>query len=146
MTALKYRDAVLIPTVQPLVPQTGPTFQDDNARPHRARIVTDYVQQQGLQTLPWPARSPNLSPTEQLWDELGTRTYERHPGIRTRQQLEQVLRQEWQAIPQRTVRNVINSMRSRVNACIDRNGGHTKYRVRYVVNNDISCKCRLYKL
>ena len=123
MTALKYRDAVLISTVQPLVPQTGPTFQDDNARPHRARIDT-----------------------EQLWDELGTRTYERHPGIRTRQQLEQVLRQEWQAVPQRTVRNVINSMRSRVNACIDRNGGHTKYRVRYVVNSEISCKCRLYKL
>ena len=52
MTALKYRDAVLIPTVQPLVAQTGLTFQDVNARPHGARIVTDYIQQQGLQTLP----------------------------------------------------------------------------------------------
>ena len=88
MTALKYRDTVLIPTVRPLVAQTGLTFQDDNARPHRARIVTDYVQQQGLQTLPWSARSPNLSLIEQLWDDLG-RTYERHPGIRTRQRLEQ---------------------------------------------------------
>ena len=126
-TALKYRDTVLIPTVYPLVAHTGLTFQDDNARPHRARIVTDYVQQQGLQTLPWSARSPNLSPIEQLWDELEMRPYERHPGIRTRQQQEQVLRQEWQAIPQRTVRNVINSMRSRVNACIDRNGGLTRY-------------------
>ena len=52
MTALIYRDAVLIPTVQLLVAQTGLTFQNNNARPHRARIVTDYVQQQGLQTLP----------------------------------------------------------------------------------------------
>ena len=79
--ALKYHDAVLITAVQPLVAQTGLTFQDDNARPCLARIVTDYVQQQGLETLPWPARSPDLSPKEQLWDELGRRTYERHPGI-----------------------------------------------------------------
>ena len=93
--ALKYRDAVLIPAVQPLDAQTRLTFQDDNARPHWARIVTDYVQQQGLQTLPWPTRSPDLSPIVQLWDELGRKTYERHPGIRTRQQLEQALRQVW---------------------------------------------------
>ena len=51
MTALKYRDAVLILTVQLLVAQTGLKFQDDNARSHRARIVTDYIQQQGLQTI-----------------------------------------------------------------------------------------------
>ena len=51
MAALKYRDAVLIPTVQPLVAQTGLTFQNDNACPDQVRIVTDYVQQQGLQTI-----------------------------------------------------------------------------------------------
>ena len=50
MTALKYRDTLLNQTVQPLLAQTGLTFQDYNARPHRARIVTDYVQKQGLQT------------------------------------------------------------------------------------------------
>ena len=90
MTALKYCDTVLIhATIQPLVAQTGLTFQDDNARPHRFRIVTDYVQQQRLQNLPWPAISPDLSPIEQLWDELGSRTYERHACIRTRQQMGQ---------------------------------------------------------
>ena len=127
MTALKYRGTVLIPTVQPLLAQTGLTFQDDNARPHRTRIVTEYVQQQELYTLPGAARTLDLSPMEQLWDELGRRTYERHQGIRTRQQLEQALRQVWQAIPQRTVRNVIKNMRSCLNACTDHNGGHTRY-------------------
>ena len=43
MTALKYRDAKLILTVQPLVAQTGLTFQVDYDRPRRARIVSDYV-------------------------------------------------------------------------------------------------------
>ena len=136
MTALKYGDDILVPVVQLLVDQTGLTFQDDNSRPHRARIVADYVQQQGIQTLPWTARSPDLSSIEHLLDELGRRTYARHNRIRTRQQLEQALRQEWKAIPQRTVRNVINSMRSRVIACIYTNGDHTRY---WCLENNISC-------
>ena len=85
---------------------------------------------------PWPARSLDLSPIEHLWDELGRCTYVRDSGIRTRHQLEQALCQEWQAIPQRTVRYVINSMRSRVIACIDTNGGHTRY---WHLESNVSC-------
>ena len=48
MKELKYRGEVLISTVPPLVAQTGLTFQNDNAHPHQARIVMDYIQQQGL--------------------------------------------------------------------------------------------------
>ena len=61
MTAAKYRDEILTPIVEPLVNRTGLTFQDDNARPHRARIVTEYVQRQGIPTIPWPARSADLA-------------------------------------------------------------------------------------
>ena len=43
-----------------------------------------------------------------------------------------------------SLRNVFNSMRSRVKGCIDCNGGHTKYWVRYVINNENSCKRRFY--
>ena len=35
-----------------VVAQNDLTFQDDNAYPHRARIVVDYVQQQSIHTLP----------------------------------------------------------------------------------------------
>ncbi|GFU23482.1 transposable element Tc1 transposase [Trichonephila clavipes] len=38
----------------------GTIFQQDNARPHTARVAQDFLRH--FQTFPWPARSPNLSP------------------------------------------------------------------------------------
>jgi hypothetical protein len=40
---------------------TRPVFMDDNARPHRAHVVTDYLRDESITTLPWPARSPDLN-------------------------------------------------------------------------------------
>jgi hypothetical protein len=49
------------------------TFQQDNARPHVARVVRDYLTQQNVDLLPWPAVSPNRSPIEHVWDEMERR-------------------------------------------------------------------------
>jgi transposase len=39
---------------------------DDNARPHRARIMTDYLRDESITTLPRPARSSDLNPIEPI--------------------------------------------------------------------------------
>ncbi|GFU71822.1 transposable element Tcb2 transposase [Trichonephila clavipes] len=44
-------------------------FQPDNARPHTARVSQDCLRT--VTSLPWPARSPDLSPIEHIWDPLG---------------------------------------------------------------------------
>ena len=64
LTAIRYRDEIIRPHVLPFLQgQRGAVMlQQDNARPHVARVVTDFLGQQNVNTLPWPAVSPDLSP------------------------------------------------------------------------------------
>ncbi|GFX08257.1 transposable element Tcb2 transposase [Trichonephila clavipes] len=49
----------------------GAIFQQDNAQPHTARVSQDCVRT--VTNLPWPARYPDSSPIEPIWDHLGQR-------------------------------------------------------------------------
>lgn len=129
ITGLYYRDNIIEPIVVPFAQRHGPDFifQDDNARPHRARVVQDHLQMQHIRTLPWPPMSPDLSPIEHLWDLLNRRVQQRPAAPQTLQQLAQALQQEWQRIPQDNIRRLICSMKRRCNACLAANGGPTRF-------------------
>ncbi|GFU57461.1 transposable element Tcb2 transposase [Trichonephila clavipes] len=72
MTAQRYVHNVLQPHVLPLIQWLlGANFQQDNARPHTTSVAQDYLR--NITTLSWPARSPDLSPIEHIWDHLGPR-------------------------------------------------------------------------
>ena len=60
---------------------TGDIFQHDNARPHTAQVCQDFLQQNNIHVLPWPARSADLSPTEYLWDIKGTLRHTHYRNI-----------------------------------------------------------------
>ena len=61
LTAVRYRDQVLMPHVLPLVNAHNLTFQHDNARPHVARVCRDFLNQNNVQVLDWPPYSPDLN-------------------------------------------------------------------------------------
>ncbi|GFT18522.1 transposable element Tc1 transposase [Trichonephila clavipes] len=52
----------------PLYP--GLIFQQDNAKPPTERVAKNCFT--ACQTLPWPARLPDLSPIEYVWDMMGS--------------------------------------------------------------------------
>ena len=101
--------------------------QQDNARPHVARVTLDLLRQQLDNTLPWPSLCPDLSPIEHVWAELGRRVRSRLVQPANLQQLEAALNQEWQAIPQYIIRRYVQSMPRRYQAVIQAQGGHTRY-------------------
>lgn len=129
LTGMRYRDEILDPIVRPYAGAVGPDFtlMDDNARPHRARVVTQYLQGETIQRMDWPARSPDLNPIEQAWDMLQRRILSRNPQPRTRQELANMLEQEWQQIPRADLRKLIVSFNNRCREVIRARGGHTYY-------------------
>ncbi|GFX60126.1 transposable element Tcb2 transposase [Trichonephila clavipes] len=48
----------------------------------------------------WPACSPDMNPIEHVWDALGRRVAGHQPPPQTFQELERVLLEEWDRIPQ----------------------------------------------
>ncbi|UYV71952.1 hypothetical protein LAZ67_9001306 [Cordylochernes scorpioides] len=90
-------------------------YQQDNARPHTARISQQALQD--VQMLPWPPYSPDLSPIEHVWDIIGRRLHAL-PQPRSEDELWQMVEREWRAIPQDAIRTLIDSLPRRVAACI----------------------------
>ncbi|GFW46011.1 transposable element Tcb1 transposase [Trichonephila clavipes] len=63
-------EPVVLPYFQGLVTAI---FQQDNARPHVARFVHRFFVNHQIELLAWTARSPDLSPIENMWSMVAQR-------------------------------------------------------------------------
>jgi hypothetical protein len=63
MTGVQYWDEILDVYVRPYTGAVGPELilMDDNARPHHARVVKLYLQQETVVCMDWPARLSDLN-------------------------------------------------------------------------------------
>ena len=113
LTAARVRDEILQPHLMDVINQQRELLQQNNAKPHTARVAMDYLEQNNINVLPWPSKSPDLNPIEHLWDELDKRVRQRQPPPQTLDQLRQILQQEWRTIPRNNVRNLIETMSRR---------------------------------
>ena len=55
--------AHIVPHFDNLPLADRPIFMDDNARPHRARIVGEFRQQEAIDTFQWYVMSPDMNPS-----------------------------------------------------------------------------------
>ena len=142
LNAVRYREDLLLPHVVPFLqahpdmtlPHVVPflqahpdmTLQQDNAPSHTARSLRDFLQARKDCVLPWPAKSPDLNPIEQVWDLLDWRVRERAIPHRNVQKLADALVEECGNISQQELANLVQSTR-RCTAVLNAAGGHTRY-------------------
>ncbi|GBN08962.1 hypothetical protein AVEN_220705-1 [Araneus ventricosus] len=109
LTAQRCRDDILRPIVGPYAASiwVESILMDDNARPHCARLVDNFLFNEGILRMDWPAYSSDINPIEHVWDILGRRIADRSSLPETIQQLESSLLQEWERIPKSFIDNLI---------------------------------------
>jgi len=83
--------------------------------------------------LPWPSYSPDLNPIENVWAVLKHNIENRiKKMVAEKVKISQsvflnLIREEWDGLEKNVIVNSISSMKNRIQACIDAEGGHTKY-------------------
>ncbi|GFX34923.1 transposable element Tcb1 transposase [Trichonephila clavipes] len=102
-------------------------FQRDNARPHLVRIVQRFFVNHQIKLPPWPARSPDLSPIENMWSMVSQRLTQITLPAATPDQLWQRVEAAWSDVPQEHIQSLVESMPRRVAAVISNNGGYSGY-------------------
>ncbi len=102
-------------------------LQHDNARPHVARICTQFLEAEKIPVLAWPAYSPDMSLIEHVWDALDQYIRQHCPVHANIQQLPTAIEEVWTNIPQVTINNLINYMRRKCVELREANDGHTRY-------------------
>ncbi|GBM33998.1 hypothetical protein AVEN_166431-1 [Araneus ventricosus] len=97
LTVQRYRDEILRPIVVPYAAAIGDKsiLMEDNARPHRARLVDIFLFDEGILRMDWP-----VWPVGEI---LGRRVTGRLSPP------ESSLLQEWERIPQSLIDNLIDS-------------------------------------
>ena len=99
---------------------------DDNARPHRACVVDDYLHEQDIIRMDWTPYRSDMNSIEHIWDEIGRGLEEMDPQSVNLRQLGVVVQNIWQQIPLERVQTLVSSMPRRVHALVDARGSSTR--------------------
>ncbi|GFX57978.1 hypothetical protein TNCV_4047371 [Trichonephila clavipes] len=82
LNSQRYISEVLEPVVLPYLQGFATAiFQQNNARPHVARIVQRFFVNHHIELLPWLAHSPDLSPIENMWSMVAQRLTQIRPQL-----------------------------------------------------------------
>jgi transposase len=99
-------------------------FQQDNARPHTAKKLTNFFIKNNIIKIPWPAQSPDLNIIENVWNQM-KKTMK--SSYETQLELRHDLQEAWSSIDSSFIKKLYDSIPRRLEAVIKAKGQSTKY-------------------
>jgi DDE superfamily endonuclease len=107
---------------------TSLVFQQDNASGHRAKTTKRLLSALGIETLQWPAYSPDLSPIENVWPWLKAWIEDRYDlQSLSLEHLRPAIAAAWEAVPEDLLLRLAHSMPRRLQLVIENEGGEIRY-------------------
>ena len=113
LMAVRYVNEILDVYVRTYAGAIGADFilMGDNARPHRAHVTNQYLEDATIVRLDWPARSPDMNPIKHAWDMLQKAISARPIQPTTAPQFRTALQEKWARLPQQQLSRLISCMR-----------------------------------
>jgi transposase len=102
----------------------GPLVQD-NAPCHKTLLVRHFLEENGIEAMPWPSCSPDLNPIEHVWNSMKVRIQGKKYS--DKQVLWNELNTIWNGFSLPFIRRFVDSMPRRVKAVIQAHGGVTRF-------------------
>lgn len=119
-------DNVMLPSVTQIF-DADFIFQQDNSPIHTSHVVTEWLEENRVRVLPWPANSADMNPIENVWSNMVKKNYNANFRPQNSEELWQAIENCWEEITPEYTQNLIYSMPRRLQSIIDQNGSFTKY-------------------
>ena len=100
-------------------------FQQDNATVHTSKYTKEFFEINGINTMEWPAQSPDLNPIENVWAYIEVEL-KKHV-IKNKSQLAEKINEIWNNIPPSYIKKLNMSIPKRIEMVIRNKGGHIPY-------------------
>ncbi|CAB4496344.1 unnamed protein product [Rhizophagus irregularis] len=102
-------------------------FQQDEASCYTSNYSIWWITMHNIPILDWVAQNSDLNPIKNLWNHLDHQVRKRKPLPKCKQELINIIQEEWRKISIKMVHSLILSLSNHVNVVIKAKGGHTKY-------------------
>ena len=108
-------------------------FMHDNASVLKGRPAREYLHANGVESIPWPANSPDLNPIENVWSMMKYYIQERYPEFeqtrqRNREEVRSIVLEAWyHSTTVEKLSSLMESMSRRCQEVIGADGGPIPY-------------------
>ena len=95
-------------------------LQEDNDSKHRSKLAVNWKRNNGVDEIYWPSMSPDLAPTENVWQLLKMNL--RRKKIGSYRSLVSATKREWKSLPSELTVNLLHSINNQISEVTESHG------------------------